>query len=264
MKLSVITICYNNLIGLERTYQSVVNQTARKEFEWIVLDGASTDGTYNWLREHDREIDIWISEPDSGIYNAMNKGIRRASGDYCLFINSGDLISDCDIISQCLPLLDGTIIIYGNLITIDPKTNKIRVNKYPHKLKASYFINGTLPHQSSFIFTAELRKNPYSEKYKIVSDWLFFIKEIILFGANYKFINKCVGVFYLDGISVINYNDSIEECKLAWSENIPEAITEDVYDIIHARRFPFYSFFRKLTDIYRTNRTNIIKIVGIK
>ena len=88
-KLSIITINYNNLEGLKRTVESVINQTS-KEFEYIVIDGGSNDGSGAYIESKSEHIDYWVSEPDKGIYNAMNKGIAKASGEYLLFLNSGD------------------------------------------------------------------------------------------------------------------------------------------------------------------------------
>lgn len=245
-KVSIITVCYNNLEGLKRTYASIVNQTARKEIGWIVVDGASTDGTPEWLEAHSAEIDRWVSEPDSGIYNAMNKGVRMATGEYCLFINSGDLLNSDDIIEKCIPHLDGTIIIYGDLVTYNPKNGIYGLNKYPRDLRASYFINGTLPHQATFILTTEIKNNPYSEKYRIVSDWLFFAEQIILRNASYKYINEKIGVFYLDGISIKRYGEAVKETKAAWHDTFPECLTSDLLELVHAKRLPFYSVINKI------------------
>ena len=88
-QLSIITINYNNLAGLQKTFESVFNQTFQ-DFEYIVIDGGSTDGSKELIEQYHDKIDYWVSEPDSGIYNAMNKGIVRANGEYLQFLNSGD------------------------------------------------------------------------------------------------------------------------------------------------------------------------------
>ena len=93
MILSVITINYNNAEGLNRTIQSIDTQTW-KEFEYIVIDGASNDGSIDVIKRFESIIDLWISEPDTGVFNAMNKGIKKAKGDYLLFLNSGDFLVD--------------------------------------------------------------------------------------------------------------------------------------------------------------------------
>ena len=87
MKLSIITVNRNNKDGLEKTIRSVIRQTSH-DYEYIIIDGASTDGSPEIIRNYEENITYWISEPDTGIYNAMNKGIRKAQGDYCLFLNS--------------------------------------------------------------------------------------------------------------------------------------------------------------------------------
>ena len=89
MKLSIITVNLNNLEGLKKTYESVVCQTFT-DYEWLVIDGGSTDGSREFIEEHQDKFAYWCSEPDKGIYNAMNKGIVRAKGEYLNFMNSGD------------------------------------------------------------------------------------------------------------------------------------------------------------------------------
>ena len=94
MKLSIITINYNDAKGLRKTFDSIKNQTCH-EFEYIVVDGGSSDGSQSVIEEYEQYISKWVSEPDNGIYNAMNKGAKMSTGDYMLFLNSGDnLFSD--------------------------------------------------------------------------------------------------------------------------------------------------------------------------
>lgn len=92
-QISIITINYNNASGLEKTIRSVVEQTYN-EYEYIIIDGASSDKSKEVIQEYQRYIDFWCSEKDSGIYNAMNKGIQKASGEYLLFLNSGDVLNN--------------------------------------------------------------------------------------------------------------------------------------------------------------------------
>ena len=102
MKLSIITINYNNLAGLQKTMESVFSQTC-KDFEYIVIDGASTDGSAEYIRAHADQLTYWVSEKDTGIYNAMNKGVRAAKGEYLLMLNSGDFLVDDRVIERILP-----------------------------------------------------------------------------------------------------------------------------------------------------------------
>ena len=99
MKLSIITINYNNQEGLKKTIESVVSQTMR-DFEWIVIDGGSTDGGKEIIEQNKQCLDYWCSEPDKGIYHAMNKGIRASHGDYLMFLNSGDSLYDNKVIER--------------------------------------------------------------------------------------------------------------------------------------------------------------------
>ena len=98
-KLSIITVNLNNREGLRKTAESVVSQTY-KDYEWIVIDGGSTDGSKELIEQYAEHISYWVSEPDKGIYNAMNKGIRQAHGEYFLFLNSGDSLCDDDIVES--------------------------------------------------------------------------------------------------------------------------------------------------------------------
>ena len=113
MRLSVITINMNNRKGLERTIKSVVCQIFA-DFEYIVIDGASVDGSADVIREYADKIHYWISEPDTGIYNAMNKGILQAKGDYCLFLNSGDALYTTTVLEEVFNQNFSEDIIIGN------------------------------------------------------------------------------------------------------------------------------------------------------
>ena len=115
-KISIITINYNNLEGLKRTMESVVNQTWR-EFEYIVIDGGSTDRSAAYIASQSENIDYWVSEPDNGIYNAMNKGIAKATGEYLLFLNSGDSFYDANVLQNVSNFFNNDLsIIYGNSV----------------------------------------------------------------------------------------------------------------------------------------------------
>ena len=103
--ISIITINYNNASGLEKTIRSVVEQTYN-EYEYIIIDGASLDKSKEVIQEYQRYIDFWCSEKDSGIYNAMNKGIQKASGEYLLFLNSGDVLNNSAVLADIHGFLD--------------------------------------------------------------------------------------------------------------------------------------------------------------
>ena len=198
-KLSIITINYNNLEGLKRTVESVVNQTW-KEFEYIVIDGGSTDGSAAYIESQSEHFDYWVSEKDTGIYNAMNKGIKVATGEYLLFLNSGDELIDIEALNKNHFHLEEMDLIYFDINVISDTTSFIK--KYPKFLSFTFLYDDTIHHQSTFIRKSLFNKiGYYDEKLKIVSDWKFFIVALIKENASYKYINATFSNYYLDGIS---------------------------------------------------------------
>jgi glycosyltransferase involved in cell wall biosynthesis len=148
MQLSIITINKNNASGLEKTIQSVVSQTF-KDFEYIVIDGNSTDESVEIIKKYSSGINYWVSEPDTGIYNAMNKGIRKAKGEYCLFLNSGDwLISPVtlqDVFNEIVNMNPADIF-YSDCVKTDGN-----ITIYPDNLTINYLSDNALNHQNTLI-----------------------------------------------------------------------------------------------------------------
>ncbi len=205
-KLSIITINYNNLDGLKRTVESVVNQTWQ-EFEYIVIDGGSTDGSAEYLECQNEHIDYWISEPDKGIYNAMNKGIAKATGEYLLFLNSGDHLFSETVLQENHSRITDYDLIYFNIQNVGYNFSKII--SYPGKLRFSDMFFGILSHQSTFIKRELFNKvGLYDEKLKIVSDWKFMIVSLFKHHCSYFKVNETLSTFYLDGISTIMDNST--------------------------------------------------------
>lgn len=199
MKLSIITINYNNLSGLQRTVESVLKQTV-KEFEYIIIDGGSTDGSAAYIESQSEHIDYWVSEPDKGIYNAMNKGILKAKGEYLLFLNSGDHFYNNNVIDSSIPFLNTFDLVYGSMEIIE--FNNSYIQELPDKLTFYNFIKGTLPHAATFIKRISLIKyGGYSEDFKVISDWRYFLDGIMNHNLSYRKINIVVSCFYLGGIS---------------------------------------------------------------
>jgi glycosyltransferase involved in cell wall biosynthesis len=184
--ISVITINFNDRVGLERTFESVFNQTFQ-DFEYIVIDGGSNDGSKELIEENTGKISYWISEPDKGIYNAMNKGISAAKGDYLLFLNSGDILYKNDVLKSCETYLCNEDIISGNLSFVENERNWL--GKTPETLSFYRFFTDTLYHPCSFIKkTAFDTFGWYDEEYKICSDWKWFLLAICKKKATYNHI----------------------------------------------------------------------------
>ena len=214
MKLSIITINWNNAEGLERTLKSVLVQTNR-EFEHIIVDGASTDGSVDVIKEYVKQVNgdcadntstiqvgykvKWVSEKDKGIYEAMNKGIRMAKGEYLLFLNSGDALENAEVVENFYKADIKTDIATG----IEKEANGHLI--YPRnekELSYSFFYDDTLMHQSTFIRRdAFERYGMYNEGNRIVSDWEWFFNAIMKQDASYEPLDFVVALFDGEGIS---------------------------------------------------------------
>lgn len=197
-KIDIITINLNNRNGLRRTIESVINQTYKDKLNFIIIDGASTDGSTDIINLYKDQIDYWVSEKDSGIFNAMNKGIEASTSDYSLYLNSGDYLCENNVIEKVYDSLDADIV-YGN----EWKDNNGRKfeSKYPDILDEGFFKITALPHQSTFIRTQLLKEHPYNEKYKLLGDWLFLREMIMKYFVTYRHLPYPISVYGLDGIS---------------------------------------------------------------
>lgn len=201
-KLSIITVNLNDGNGLLKTINSVVSQTFG-DYEFIIIDGNSSDTSVATIKEYSSNIDQWVSENDTGIYNAMNKGISLASGEYCLFLNSGDWLLNDTVLTDIFAEQSTADIIIGNIYFYNTLENKIESEACsPNMLRAISFFHGFLPHQASFIkrqlFTTI---GLYNENYKIASDWLFFLEAFLEHNVSYQHYDGVVSYFNTDGIS---------------------------------------------------------------
>ena len=200
-KLSIITINYNNRIGLLDTFNSVFSQTFT-DFEYIVIDGDSDDGSIDLIKTSTDKISLWVSEKDRGIYHAMNKGIAQATGDYLLFLNSGDILDSVDVIQRMFKDEDGNVdLLYGDLRRKFPNGNTDIV-LMPDELSFEYLLEGVLAHPATFISRRVFEKfGNYREDLKIVSDWAFTLKVFSKYSPSYKHKDIIVSSFNMDGIS---------------------------------------------------------------
>ncbi len=199
-KLSIITINYNDKLGLQKTINSVINQSWQ-DFEYLVIDGGSNDGSVALIQENKR-IDYSISQKDSGVYDAMNKGIKVAKGDYLLFLNSGDFLVNETVLSQVFNKLDNKASIYYGDLFYSNKGKRTLLWTPPSELSFSYFLNNSLPHPSSFIKKELFFKYfLYNESLKIVSDWEFFIYCICKMNEKYQHLEIVISDFDDSGLS---------------------------------------------------------------
>lgn len=201
--LSIITVNLNNRAGLVKTLESVKIQHF-KDFEYLIIDGGSTDGSLDIIKENKNLIDFWISEKDQGIYDAMNKGIKKAGGKYLLFLNSGDYLFDVNSL-DIDSFESNQDIIYGNLTYSE--NDKIYEVKIPQVIDLGFFYRSSLPHCSTFLKKELFDKyGVYSTEYKIISDWIFFFICILINNCSYSYLNRRISVLTVGGISTIPEN----------------------------------------------------------
>lgn len=252
MKLSIITICYNIKDEIERTCQSIVAQT-NQDFEWIVVDGGSTDGTKEILEKYKERINIFISEPDTGIYNAMNKGIKKASGEYLNFMNGGDSFASADVIEKFYNAdIQNADVIYGNVNFIK-KNSKKTLEIFPDCLDKLYFGHSCINHQSAFIKHSLFDKyGLYDEQYKIAADW----EKWIVFAKNncvFHHIDQVIADFRCDGISHTQKEKLRQENQKIISAHFSPEEQKQIQQIRHKTKFYLFNFIPVYKIIKKSN-----------
>lgn len=249
IKLSIITINFNNVYGLDKTIESVIYQTSI-DFEYIIIDGGSTDGSVEVIREYENRINFWVSEPDRGIYHAMNKGIAQAQGEYCQFLNSGDWLVSTDTTARMIKNLDGSSVTYGNLIKhwADGRTYW---NKATDANSLFTYYNGTLNHASAYIKRSLFNTyGIYDESLKIVADWKFYLMAIGMNGESVQYIDVDVANFDMSGISSQQTTLEKTERRRVMEEVLPANLLAD-YDrnsisLQQLRRIEHYPWAQKV------------------
>ena len=228
MKLSIITVTRNNLEGLRRTAESVAAQLWH-DFEWIVIDGASTDGTKEFLQQLSPQPDWWKSEPDKGVYDAMNKGLSMARGEYLLFLNAGDALCGAYTLQECFHDFPEDDIVYGDAVFVYPKKEKTVV--HPDRLSLYYFRHHSLCHQATFIRRVMLREcGGYSLRYTIVSDWRQWVVWMTE-GRSFRHLPLKVCRYMMDGLSSKRRKVSKQEREEVFREVLPPLYCELMHEI---------------------------------
>ena len=248
MKYSIITINYNNCDGLRRTIESVVNQSC-KDYEYIVIDGGSTDGSREVIEEYADHIDYWVSEPDKGIYNAMNKGIKVAHGDYLNFMNSGDYFYDENVLSNTLPHLNADIVT-GKSINEDLSARAFHVSNHPSMIQ---FYHNTVDHQASFIAKKLFDNSFYDENYKIVSDWKFYIENIIFQNCTFSLMPVTVAFFQNGGISEVQKELNEVERMDVLGKLFPPRVLKD-FERFNDKESPMLDLIPQFNRTYRLQK----------
>ena len=261
MKFSIITVNLNNVEGLKRTIDSVVPQTY-KDYEWIIIDGGSTDGSRELIEQYKQHIIYWCSEPDKGIYNAMNKGISHANGDYLLFLNSGDAFHNENVLQEIDKIDDDVDIIIGLVERMDNGEFQF---KHCRSI-VMQLIMYSISHQGTFIKKSLFDTHRYNERFKIVSDKQFFLETIVIDNCSYLQTNIVVADMDVKGIS----HDSkyktmrIQEREHMFKMYFPPLVIHTLKDYSEVYYNPLYEHLIYLKDNHSfifTQLRRFIKLV---
>lgn len=254
MKLSIITVNYNDANGLERTIESVISQTFH-DFEFIVIDGGSTDGSVDVIKKYESHIDNWVSEHDGGIYQGMNKGLRQAKGDYVNFMNGGDCFHTPDVLENIFSLYSDADIITGTHVgSPHPNIGKDGITMYD-------LYTGAIDHQASFIKREIALRHPYDEKYRIVSDWKFFIETLIFDNCSFFYTDTIVVNVDTNGISNTDISLNNLEREAVLKELLPERILAD-YSLLKSIHPDLLKAAPHITKSQRIRKT-IVKFANL-
>jgi len=253
MKYSIITINYNNRYGLRKTIESVVNQTY-KDFEFIIIDGGSTDGSVDVIKEYSDKIDYWVSEPDKGIYNAMNKGVLQAHGEYLNFMNSGDCFYNKEVLCDASNY-NGDIL-SGNIFRNDIEKIVYYNSDVSFKTLCSEF-----NHQGLFFHKSIFKKRLYDETFKIVSDWKLVLEATLIDNFSYKHIDIVVARYEAGGLS--SNADMIKREKDIVLKEMLHPLIEKDYEKWNTIHNDYVDCLYQLQKHYRINHfcLSIVKLI---
>jgi glycosyltransferase involved in cell wall biosynthesis len=217
LKISVVTVCYNAASTLENTILSVLHQTY-SNIEYIIIDGGSTDGSVEIIKKYSNRLFYWISEPDKGIYDAMNKGGLKATGDFIQFLNSGDILYNAEVLSNVAKkILDSKCdVIYGDMVYVRNcghfLAKPLPINKF----------DSTFPifHPSTFVSTSIFKELLFDVNYRIAADF-DFLRKVYYKGFKFSYLNKDPLVIFdaIDGVSSRNILRSWEEAEFVLGHN---------------------------------------------
>lgn len=225
VKISVVTVCFNSVSTLERTMLSVLNQTY-PNIEYIIIDGGSTDGTVDIIKKYVDKLAYWVSEPDKGVYDAMNKGVLLATGDYTIFMNSGDRFYNNDVLAKfsCVEFMDADLI-YGPVYTEKKdgyylwEADAVFL-KTDNKRKLVFGAQG-ICHQGLFSKTILLKKLKFNLKYSICADTDLTYRIFINGNHLVKRLDFIISIYNdsMDGISHNKPIEAIRQYKQIYSYN---------------------------------------------
>lgn len=256
--ISIITINYNNKDGLKKTIDSVAAQTFQG-YEHIIVDGGSTDGSADVIKDalknkdYAAHVSYWCSEKDGGIYPAMNKGVERAGGEYCLMLNSGDYLAGKSILEKAAKSFWTEDIVYCDAYFVRGK--KCRRIRYPKKITGAFFFLRGFCHQTTFIKTSLQKKNPYSTEYKIVNDSDFFMKVLLTQNCTARHLPIVLSYYDAEtGFSSASAGKHDIEYAALLDKYYPKRVQENLRAYILIRYWPLL--------LYRKTKRLLLRVLG--
>lgn len=215
-KVSVITVVYNGALELQATIDSVVAQDY-PDIEYVIIDGGSSDSTMDLVKTNRHVIDKWISERDKGIYDAMNKGVALACGEFVIFMNAGDRFYSPNVISQCMAEVDAEDVVYGDHWVLGSRRNDGRhIAKSIEQLKYGMVCS----HQSMFFRRTLLLAQPFSLFYGTAGDYECICR-LYRYNAKFKHCNNVIVSYYsAGGISDVRRSQSVKNTYLSAVANL--------------------------------------------
>ncbi len=251
-KYTIITINYNNGKELHHTIESVINQSFR-DVEYIIIDGGSTDDSVDIIKQYDEHIDFWISERDRGIYNAMNKGLKHAHGEYVNFMNSGDSFYSPHVLEEIDRQISDADILFGNVC------NSISGHIYggiPASSDVTFLTlkKEILCHQGTFYHRSIFDRHPYDESLKLIADWKVNVQAIIFDNCKAKVVDTIVANYDLTGMSSTQSQLHAEERRKVMSELFPERILKDYEHLYTVNEMPIIALLPQMKQRGRVQK----------
>lgn len=201
MKITILTAVFNAERTVEQTISSVVCQDY-PNIEYIIVDGSSTDSTVDIIKEYEHYGIRWISEPDGGIYDALNKGVRMATGAYIEIIGADDALAEPDIISRIASQLDeDTDVLCGQVWSVDEGTKRQGIYSNTNMRDRKRYRGGMTPHAAVFARRELLLRYPFDEKYRISADYKFFLQCYFDESVRIRYCDEIVAFFSAAGVS---------------------------------------------------------------
>ena len=212
MKVSIITVCKNAQDTIKRTIRSVIDQDYQ-DIEYLIIDGVSTDETLNIVNKHRRKIDTIISEPDKGLYYAMNKGIKKSNGDIVYFLNAGDMLFKANTISKVVKAFEKNHvdIIYGDIVLYNPDQPQKLILRSQKNVSNFFLGHDTIYHQSIFTKKHIFEKyGGFDTQFKLVADYDWILRSLIKHKISNYYLKLTMAKFLRGGLS-FNESESIKE-----------------------------------------------------